>query len=142
MKPNNKVHLLFEKELTALEAPELSLYDLLGVRVADLRERGVAAASAARAQRARVFHPDRLVGVPAELVSRAESIMARVNVAFAKITDPKTRALYDKYELPKTHYTCRACPGSGTKIVRKNFTSAVVEPCPACDGRVYLNKET
>lgn len=127
-------------ELKAIEDPKLSLYELLDLRVADIEFFGDRAISDARARRARIFHPDRLAGLSEDLRKRAEQAMMRVNVAHDTLHDPKTRAHYDKYVVVRSHYACLACKGTGIKKLQRGFTKVDAVICPACQGRVFMNR--
>jgi len=131
---------MLELELKAIEGPKLTMYEVLDLRVADIEFFGERAISDARARRARIFHPDRLAGLPADLCKRAEQAMMRVNVSHDTLHDPKTRAHYDKYIITRSHYACLACKGSGIKKVQRGFTKVDPVVCSACQGKVFMSR--
>lgn len=138
--PHDAVTNGLERALTSAEAPDLSLFDLLDVKLSEFERIGVSALNLARARRARVFHPDFLASVPEGLRRRAEKAMGAINVAYDTLSDTRARGHYIKYTLLRTHYSCSSCNGTGVTRKQRGFTKAELIDCSSCGGRAFLSK--
>lgn len=75
---------------------------------------------------ARKFHPD-LCSLP-----DAHDLCAKINVAYATLSDPKRRKEYIRDSKVKRK-VCATCAGTGHVKKQKGFKKVVVA-CPSCDG--------
>lgn len=73
-------------------------------------------------------HPDR--GGDAE-------VMAKINVAYNMLIDPKSRGKYDDM-LALIAEPCPKCEGSGRRWKQKGFSARVATVCADCGGNGYL----
>lgn len=79
-------------------------------------------------------HPDRYTREPAVRQWQAHDAMARVNVAYEVLSDPKARRRYDLTTIAKDFRPCAACGGQGATRKQKGFTKVKLVACTACDG--------
>lgn len=73
------------------------------------------------------LHPDRCK------LANAHDLMARVNKAYATLSDPAERKRYDMLNLKKVG-VCATCKGSGFVLKQKGFRNKVSATCPSCGG--------
>lgn len=76
---------------------------------------------------AQMLHPDRNPD------PKARDAMARVNVAWDELSDPKARKRLDTV-LHTTSKVCATCRGSGMVMRQKGFKAKTVVACPDCGG--------
>lgn len=81
-----------------------------------------------------ICHPDRFTHEPEARQAQAHDAMARVNVAYAVLSDPKARRRYDLTTIAKDFRPCTACRGQGATRKQKGFTKVQLVACTACDG--------
>lgn len=111
------------KRLTNMVLDATTHYDALGVPT------GADAATIKEAHRAlaRVFHPDRCA------IMHAHDVMARVNGAYAVLSDKDARRKYDA-TLRIQDTQCPTCKGKGVVLRQKGFSAKVQVICPVCKG--------
>lgn len=76
-----------------------------------------------------VLHPDRC-GEPG-----AAAAMARVNVAWDCLSNPRERRKLDLTLSAGAAPLCAVCKGSGTVTAQKGFKGTVTLPCLVCKGK-------
>lgn len=76
---------------------------------------------------ARLLHPDRCA------LDNAHDLMTRVNGAYAVLSDPGARRLYDLTNKLKK-VPCTTCAGRGYTYRQKGFSKKVQTPCSTCEG--------
>ena len=76
---------------------------------------------------ARLLHPDRC------RLDNAHDLMTRVNGAYAVLSDPAARRLYDTVNKVRK-VTCTACAGRGYTYRQKGFSKKVQTECSTCEG--------
>ena len=74
-----------------------------------------------------LFHPDRCVR------EDAHDIMAKVNVAYACLSDKAARRLYDTLN-QKRIKPCKTCEGRGYTLKQQGFMKKLHVPCYDCEG--------
>lgn len=115
-------------ELKALERAAHSVreaadaFAVLGATTATTNE----ALKELRRALARKFHPD-VCPLP-----DAHDLLAKINVAYDTLSDPKRRKDYIRDSKVKRR-VCTTCVGAGRIKKQKGFKKVAVE-CPACDG--------
>jgi len=96
-------------------------YEVLGVAVraepADVK--------LAHRELARLFHPD------FSRLEDAHELMAKVNVAYACLSDKDARRAYDSVNR-LAEDLCERCEGTGKITKQKGFKAKTWHPCPAC----------
>lgn len=84
------------------------------------------AVKAAHKRLAWAFHPDR------SGLLNAHDLMAKVNVAYTTLGDPKKRKTYDMMNKIKAQ-PCLTCKGKGFIMKQRGFAGKVEAPCPMCE---------
>lgn len=78
-----------------------------------------------------LFHPDRY------RADDAHDIMAKVNQAYACLSDKDARRMYDAVHRTRED-VCPRCEGSGMWFQQKGFKKKVQVTCPDCKGEGVL----
>lgn len=107
-----------------MQAPMRTLYEIMGVT----RTCTEAAVKHQWRLLSRELHPDRNGGTP-----EANAKFAEVSFAYATLSDPKLRKVYDA-ELDVTTVPCPTCQGEGKVYKQKGFTGRIASTCPDCNG--------
>jgi DnaJ-class molecular chaperone len=107
-----------------LQPPARTHYEVMGV-TRTTSDEGI---KAAWRKLSRELHPDRLGGTP-----EANARFAEVSAAYATLSDPKARKVYDA-SIDVTTTPCTTCNGEGKVYKQKGFTGRIETKCPDCNG--------